>query len=84
MQNILKQKQSPCLFFLPYVSENLTKIYFEYLFTDTQDCQFHDTIIEASHLKVIEEVSKCENFTMPNHILHRAPVPRSSDHHGRV
>ena len=49
-----------------------------------QDCQFHETIIEASLLKVIEEVSKCENLTMANHILHQTPVPFSSDYQERV
>jgi hypothetical protein len=83
-QNILRQQHSPYIFFLPYVSKNLRKINFEYLCTDTQDCQFLETIIAASHLKVIEEVSKCENLTMANRILHQAPVRSSSDRQGRV
>jgi hypothetical protein len=70
--------------FLPYVSKNLPKIHFEYMCTDTEECHFHETITEVSLLKVIEEVSKCEDLTMANHILHQAPVPLSSDHQGRV
>jgi hypothetical protein len=48
---------SLCVFFSAMCSKEFTKTHFEYLCTDTQDCQFYETIFEASHLKVIEEVN---------------------------